>query len=867
MAEQINSIALHEAASERYLNYALSVITSRALPDVRDGFKPVQRRILYSMFHDLRLTHDSKHRKSAAVVGRVMANYHPHGDQSIYDAMVRMAQSFSLRYPLVDGQGNFGSLDGDGAAAMRYTEARLQSISERLLEELGKRTVAMRPNYDGQTLEPVVLPSQLPNLLLNGATGIAVGLATNIPPHNLRELVKACIKLIDDPELDHEGLMRIVKGPDFPTGGRVLNDPESISEIYEKGSGSFKIVGEYEVEEAQEKGQPDLLVVTSIPFTINKATLVEKIAEHIRTGKIPQLVDIRDESTDEVRIVMELAPGGRADAAAAFLYKNTPLQSRFSLNMTCLIPHMVEGEEVTVPARVGLREVLDQFLKFRHQVVTRRLRYDLEQLEKRIHLLEAFELIFGALDEAIALIRGSDGKADARQKLQERFGLDEVQSNAILDTRLYKLARMEIEQVRLELAEKRKQAQALRELLGSDEALWALIKDELRALSKKYGDKRRTTFGSPSEELEYNTEDYIVKEEAVVIVTREGRIKRQRSYSTIDRLRVRENDEVGWVFRARTDHAVCFFTNWGQVYTLRAETLPSTSGYGDPIQAHFDFKDGERIVGVACTDPRYAPGATDAHWEGSQDDPPEFCMVALTRAGNTTRFTLEAYAAPSNRSGRSYIRLLKKSPDGRPDQVMGVSPTAGNENVCMISHRSRCLIFPVSDVPLVKGRGKGVSAISLEDKDFVLGFCLSTSRTQGLVVQTNRGREEIVRATKFPIARRGRKGRPILLRGFIAEVANTTLEIRPPGEEVPSKPSEKPSQSASGPEEQERTDLPSEPPDAPGEPEATPEEVAPWPSIEPAEAATTAHVVYDATSAGPADGAESGDGEDQMTLF
>lgn len=486
MAEQIEDVALHEATQERYLNYALSVITSRALPDVRDGLKPVQRRILYTMHHNLKLTHEAKHRKSAAVVGEVMGKYHPHGDQAIYDAMVRMAQPFSLRYPLVNGQGNFGSLDGDSAAAMRYTEARLEEVAGPLLEELTKKTISLRPNYDGQHFEPEVLPAQLPYMLLNGAVGIAVGMATSIPPHNLREVLKACIHLIDNPEADTAELMRFIKGPDFPTGGKLLNTAEELLSIYEEGSGSLKIAGECAVEG---EGREKKLIITSVPYALNKSTLIEKIAEHIREGQIPQLVDIRDESTDEVRIVLEMVPGTDERLVEAYLYKNTPLQSRFHVNLTCLVPDAQEG--APRPQRLSLAESLVYFLDFRMETLIGRLKYDLAQLERRIHLLEAFEKIFADLDEVIRLIRQSEGKAQAAQALMARFELDEVQADAVLETKLYRISKLEIEQVQAELAQRRESAAVLRELLADDQALKDLLKEELGELRKKYGDKRR----------------------------------------------------------------------------------------------------------------------------------------------------------------------------------------------------------------------------------------------------------------------------------------------------------------------------------------------------------------------------------------
>src|SRR5690554_4700263 len=367
MAEDIQSVVLHETTQRRYLNYALSVITSRALPDVRDGMKPVQRRILYAMYHNLGLTPDSKHRKSAAVVGEVMAKYHPHGDQSIYDAMVRLSQPFSLRYPFVDGQKNFGSMDGDGAAAMRYTEAKLQHIAIEMLSELKKDTVPVRQNYDGTLNEPVVLPAQVPNLLINGATGIAVGMATNIPPHHLGEVIRGCVALIEDPSLSIEELVdQYIPGPDFPGGAAILNTREELIDIYTTGSGPIEMRGRWELEK---DGKRQLIVINAVPYGLNKSALIMDIAGHIQSGKVPQLVDIRDESTEEVRVVLELKRGADPEAAMAYLCRRTPLQSRFNVNMTCLVPvddaaDALDVDELTTPKRLDLKSMLQAFLDF-----------------------------------------------------------------------------------------------------------------------------------------------------------------------------------------------------------------------------------------------------------------------------------------------------------------------------------------------------------------------------------------------------------------------------------------------------------------------------------------------------------------------
>ena len=442
----VESVPLRQAAQSRYLNYSLSVITSRALPDVRDGMKPVQRRILYTT-RQLSLDHNAKHRKSAKVVGDAMANYHPHGDSSIYDALVRMAQPFSLRMPLIDGSGNFGSIDGDNAAAMRYTECRRTRIAGELLSDLSTRTVAFRPNYDGSREEPVVLPSKIPNLLLNGATGIAVGMATNIPPHNLKELCNALLKLLKDPEIKPYQLVAndAVQGPDFPVGGQVINTKEELRDIYRTGQGAIttrgtsKIVGG-----AKKTGR--VLQITSIPYAVNKANLVERMSELVYGGKLPLVTEVRDLSTDDIRIDLILKKDADENKVLAYLYKNTQLQTNFNVNLTCLVP--TENPDVGRPERLGLKEALWYFLQFRLEVVTRRLENELAALNKRIHILRGFVTIFDALDEIIKIIRRSDGKADAAVKIMKRFplkegrgkqtGLDAEQTEAILELKLYR---------------------------------------------------------------------------------------------------------------------------------------------------------------------------------------------------------------------------------------------------------------------------------------------------------------------------------------------------------------------------------------------------------------------------------------------
>jgi DNA gyrase subunit A len=790
----VEEVPLAEATRSRYLNYALSVITSRALPDVRDGLKPVQRRILYAMWHDLHVTSDSRFIKSAAVVGEVMKSYHPHGDSSIYEALVRMAQPFSLRYPLVEGYGNFGSIDGDPPAAMRYTECRLTPIAHELLSELRDQTVDFRPNYASTTDEPVVLPAQFPNLLVNGAAGIAVGMATNIPPHNLKEVCNALVALLDNRELPLEKLTRYILGPDFPTGGVILNTPEEIRQIYASGQGAIKLRGTFE----NDPEKPNTVLITSIPYGIEKDALVLRIGELIGKGQVPQLTNVKDLSTDDVRIALELRSGSNADAAMAYLFKNTPLHTNFNVNLTCLLPSA--GAEVAVPARLDLGSILQHFLDFRLDVVTRRLRHELSNLLHRIHILEGFAIVFNNLDEAIKIIRNSDGKADAAPKLIARFALSDSQADAILETKLYRLGKLEIKDILDELAKKRERADAIQRLLDDEPARWAIIRDELKQISSAFNNPRRTRIEGPPELVEYREEDYIVDDDAWVIVTRHGWTKRQKSFTDVASIRVREDDRVGWIYRARARQTLSIFTDRGMAYTLRVNDIVMTTGHGDPIQKPFAFEDNEHIVGIICHDPRCLPdpgiipqtppalvqgvlhGVNGTNGDGSQPTlPPPPYGIALTAGGKVLRFALAPLAPVSNRKGRSVVRLDPNVPD---DLVVGVEVTDGTENVCLATHSARVLIFPVAEANVVGGPAKGVTAIKLDSNDRVLGFALANKMREGLTVRTNRGATQIIRATKYPVTGRGGRGYGVLQRGSLDAIIHDEASPVPPPEQV-----------------------------------------------------------------------------------
>ncbi|MBK9242935.1 MAG: DNA topoisomerase IV subunit A [Acidobacteria bacterium] len=764
-------VALHDAAQTRYLNYALSVITSRALPDVRDGLKPVQRRILYTMWQQ-NLTADAKHRKCAKVVGDVMGNYHPHGDSALYETLVRMAQPFSLRYPLVDGSGNFGSLDGDNAAAMRYTECRLTRISDEMLQEIDQDTVPFRPNYDGTREEPVVLPARIPNLLVNGATGIAVGMATNIPPHHLGEVCTALVKMIDaDLELTSAQLCKYIKGPDFPTGGQILNTPAEIREIYETGSGSIRMRATWQKGPETRTGKT--IFITSVPYAMSKATLIERIADVALSRKLPHLVDVRDLSTDDVRIALELKRDADEQMVMAYLYKNTPLQSNFPVNLTCLIP--TENPAVGKPDRVGLHAILWHFLHFRLEVVRARLSHELAALGKRIHILEGFAKVFDALDDILRIVRKSEGKADAASQIIAKYGLDAEQTDAILELKIYRLARLEILVIQQELAEKRKRAKEISGLLRRDTDLWQIVRADIELVKKTYSDPktdpRRSEITGEVDEPEYTADDFIIDEDNVVIVTRDGWVKRQKEVKDVASTRVREGDQVLAVLPGSTRASVVFFTNLGVAYTSRIIDIPASTGHGEPIQRFFKFKDGERIVGSVSLDPRVVGVITSKNAETA---PPSHAL-AVSSDGYSLRFSFEPYAEPSTRSGRRYARAA----DGA--EIVGVERVTGGETVIAATREARAMLCKLEDINLLSGPGRGVILIKLnKDDDRVLGFMASRGDRDLMTVETTRGAEQTISTTKYEVTGRGGKGRELLQRGQFVRVVPTPPEVPAP---------------------------------------------------------------------------------------
>ena len=750
-------VALHEETRTRYLNYALSVITSRALPDVRDGLKPVQRRILYTMWQQ-HLTADARHRKCAKVVGDVMGSYHPHGDTAIYDALARMAQPFSLRMPLVDGSGNFGSLDGDAPAAMRYTECRLAAVANEMLTEIGRQTVDFRPNYDSTCSEPVVLPARVPNLLVNGSTGIAVGMATNIPPHNLGEVCTALLKLLANPELQSHHLCKYIKGPDFPTGGRLLNSPEELSAIYREGAGPLRIRATWEKGPVARKSK--IIYITSVPYTVNKSTLVERIAEVALSGKLPQLIDVRDVSAEDVRVELHFKKDADEQKLMAYLFKNTPLQTSFGVNLTCLVP--TENPEVGRPQRSNLREILWNFLAFRLEVVTRRLEHELAALQKRIHILEGFVTVFDALDRIIKLIRASEGKADAAEKIIKRFKLDAEQTDAILELKLYRLARLEILVIREELTKKRKRARQITKLLEDESGRWNLVRDEVELIHKTYGkdDKRRTIIEAVGDEPAFTSDDFIVAEDNHVLVTTDGWVKRQKEIRDPSATRLREGDAVLAVFAGSTRATCVFFSNFGTAYTCRFVDIPASTGHGEPIQKIFRLKDGERIVAAFSLDPR---AIGDIHPPDEEHAAPSHA-IAVTSDGYSLRFGFEAFVEPSTRNGRRYARTAAGA------EVVAVARIFGDETLIAVTQKGRATLCSAEEINYLAGPGRGLIMMKVAKDDRLIGFKASQSDRDLLQVVTGQGSTRNISTAKYTATSRGGKGREILKRGFIKHI-------------------------------------------------------------------------------------------------
>jgi DNA gyrase subunit A len=649
---------------------------------------------------------------------------------------------------------------------MRYTECRLARISDEMLTEIEQTTVPFRPNYDGTKTEPVVLPARLPNLLVNGTTGIAVGMATNIPPHNLGEVCTALGKLLDNDEIGNAQLNRYIKGPDFPTGGQILNSAEEIKEIYRTGSGSIRLRGTWDI--GPETRSTKTIYIESIPYTVNKAQLVERIAEVVLSRKLPPLLDVKDLSTEDVRIAIEMKRDADEKMIMAYLFKHTPLQINFAVNLTCLIP--TENPEVGRPDRLDLKQILWHFLHFRLEVVTRRLEHELAALKKRIHLLEGFEKVFDALDEIIKIIRKSDGKADAAEKIMKRFELDAEQTDAILELKIYRLARLEILIIRNELDEKRKRARQIGGLLKDEDSRWKLVRSEIEEISQKYGDKRRTTIASDSGEPEYSADDFIVEEDNVVIVSRDGWVKRQKEVKDLTTTRLREGDAVLAAFAGSTRATCVFFSNFGVAYSARFIDVPASTGYGEPIQKQFKLRDGERVVAAMSLDPRVV-GTITPKKEGQE---PPVQAIAVSSDGYALRFALDGFVEPSTRAGRRFARPAEGA------EIIGVARLAGGEILIAATAEARGILCKADEVNYLSGPGKGVLLIKLGDEDKVLGFIASTGDRDLLTVETTRGAEQTISTGKYEVTGRGGKGRELLQRGQFTRIVWPTPDAPAP---------------------------------------------------------------------------------------
>lgn len=679
-----------------YIDYAMSVIVGRALPDVRDGLKPVHRRILYAMYEG-GVTPERPHRKSARVVGDVLGRYHPHGDAAVYEALVRMAQTFAMRCPLVDGHGNFGSVDGDGAAAMRYTEVRLSPLALELLRDLEKETVDFTPNYDGSTEEPVVLPAHFPNLLVNGATGIAVGMATNIPPHNLRETIDALILLIDQPEVEIPALAEVIKGPDFPTGG-IITGQKGILEAYQTGRGIIKVRGKAEVESEEGKNR---ILITEIPYQVNKAALVAKIADLIREKHLEGVADLRDESDrNGLRIVLELRREANPRVVLNRLYKHTSLEDTFGVIMLAL----VEGQ----PRVLNLKEILNSYLAYQKEIVTRRTRYLLKQAEARVHILEGLLIALENLDAVIATIRASRNPETAREALVKKFSLSGAQAQAILDLRLQRLTALERQKIEEEYQRLGKDIAYWREVLTSEALVLKIIREELLALKEKYGDARRTKILKEVETL--TTEDLIAAEEAVVTLTYRGYVKRLplstyrfqgRGGRGVSALNTRENDFITHFFVASTHHHLLFFTDQGKVYRLRVYEVPEASR-----QAR-----GTAIVNLLALGPEEKITAVVAVSQFS----PAFSLLLATSKGYIKRTPLKAY----DFTRRDGVVALNLTP---ADRLVGAALVRETDEVILGTRQGMAIRFPAQEVREVGRTARGVKGIALREADEVVGM-------------------------------------------------------------------------------------------------------------------------------------------------
>ncbi len=733
----IKPIDLKKTMETSYIDYSMSVIASRALPDVRDGLKPVQRRILYAMI-ELNNGPDKPHRKCARIVGDTMGKYHPHGDSSIYGALVNMAQDWSTRYPLVDGHGNFGSVDGDGAAAMRYTEARLSKISIEMLSDIDKNTVDFIPNFDETEKEPKVLPSRYPNLLVNGTSGIAVGMATNIPPHNLKEVIGGVVKIIDniveeDRETYLEEVMDIVKGPDFPTGATILGRA-GIDEAYRTGRGKIRVRAVTNIE-TMPNGK-SRIIVTELPYMVNKARLVEKIAELHKDKKVDGITDLRDESSREgMRICIELRKDANANVILNQLYKHTQMQDTFGVNMLALVDNQ--------PVVMNLLQMLTHYLKHQEEVVTRRTQYDLNKAEERAHILKGLLIALDNIDEVIKIIRGSQSTAIAKERLMERFGLDDVQAQAIVDMRLRALTGLEREKLENEYAELMKKIEEYKAILADRKVLLGVIKDEITLISNKYGDERRTSIGF--DEFDISMEDLIPVENTVIAMTRLGYIKRMtidnfksqhRGGKGIKGMQTIEEDYIEDLFMATTHHYLMFFTNKGRVYRIKAYEIPESgrTSRGTAIVNLLQLMPDEKITAVIAL-------------REYQDDT---YLFMATKHGIVKKTSITEYMH-IRKTGLQAINLRED------DDLIEVKVTDNEKNIFLVTKHGQCITFKETDVRPTGRTSMGVRGMNLSFDDEVVGMQLNTQGEELLLV-SEFGMGKRTSIEEFGVQHRGGKG-------------------------------------------------------------------------------------------------------------
>ncbi|TET94697.1 MAG: DNA gyrase subunit A, partial [Candidatus Zixiibacteriota bacterium] len=730
--EKIETIFLEEEMKSSYLDYSMSVITNRALPDIRDGLKPSNRRILVAM-NDLHLTPGKAHRKCAKIAGDTSGNYHPHGEQVVYPTLVRMAQDFSMRYPLIDGQGNFGSVDGDAAAAMRYTEARLTNIAVEMLADLEKETVDFIANYDATRREPKVLPGKFPDLLCNGSTGIAVGMATNIPPHNLNEISQAIIRVIDDPECANEDLIELVPGPDFPTGG-IINGREGIHKAYTTGKGHIPVRAKAVIERM--KNGKEAIVVTEIPYQVNKSNLLEKIADLVRDKKIEGISDLRDESDrDGMRIVIELKRDHQADIVLNQLYKHTTMQTTFSVTLL--------GLDHGAPKLMKLKQLIETFINHRHEVVVRRTTYDLRKAEERAHILEGYRIALDHIDEVIALIKKSKDTPTAHAGLMEKFKLSDKQATAILEMRLQRLTGLERKKIQEEYHGLIKKISELKAILDSKPLRMQIIKDETLELEKKYGDERRTEIQEAAEEL--TVEDLIAEEEVVITISHLGYCKRlsvsayrrqQRGGKGVIGIETKEDDFAEHLFIASTHDYILFFSSKGRCYWVKVHAIPTGGrlAKGKPIVNMCRMEKGEQVTAF-CKVRSFSP---------------DTYIVMATRNGMIKKTSLDAFANPRV-TGVNAMNIPKG------DELIEAALTDGSYEIVLATRKGMAIRFPENKVRSMGRTAYGVKGINLGKGDYVIGMVV-VKRDASLLVVTENGYGKRTSIDDYRVTNRGGKG-------------------------------------------------------------------------------------------------------------